>query len=646
MPRSNATRPLLARLQEQHLDALSRSHRGRPRARAAPADLIAELDQLVAAHPLRERLDAAAACRRWRQPAACPKRWAPTSDARRTLADELGIDPSPALQAAHVALLRGEPLIDRRCRVASVDARLSRTRDRADGAAAARAATCGRSSPASSAARRTCAASASCWTRAGWSPWSARAAPARPGWPTSRSAGCRISSATRVWIAELAPVSDPADVPQVGAGGAGAARLDADRRAAAPPAPRDAIAPAGRCAERARVRARARQLRAPDRRGRGPGRRAAGPLPAGCGSSRPAASRSGSTARCSSWCRRSASRPSQPTPAEAMAYPATQLFADRAVAVRPDFVIDEVTVGPVVEIVRRLDGLPLAIELAAARLRSMPVEQIAARLTDRFRLLTGGSRTALPRHRTLLAVVEWSWELLSRGRASPGPPARGLRRRASRWRARPRSARARSCPKTRSRICSRRWSTSRCCSWSRRKGRYRMLETLREFGLERMAAVGEVATIRAAHAQHSRALAERGRPAAAYPRSAHLARRAQRRTRQHRRGACGTWPTTAQAEAALEVAISMNWYWVLMGRHGEAATWTGFALAASGERRPGEPRSSARRWCRSIRPPRCGRVRRRTMARPTWRGQASSTADLDGIDDRRSCIRWSGCCGR
>ena len=96
-----------------------------------------------------------------------------------------------------------------------------------------------------------------------------------------------------------------------------------------------------------------------------------------------------------------------------MSYPATQLFADRAAAVRPSFVVDEATVGAVVEIVRRLDGLPLAIELAAARLRTMPVEQIAARLTDRFRLLTGGSRTALPRHRTLLAVVEWSWELLS-----------------------------------------------------------------------------------------------------------------------------------------------------------------------------------------------------------------------------------------
>ena len=62
---------------------------------------------------------------------------------------------------------------------------------------------------------------------------------------------------------------------------------------------------------------------------------------------------------------------------------------------------------------RALDGMPLAIELAAARLRTMSLDQLAHRLDDRFRLLTGGSRTALPQHRTLRAVVDWSWELLT-----------------------------------------------------------------------------------------------------------------------------------------------------------------------------------------------------------------------------------------
>lgn len=92
---------------------------------------------------------------------------------------------------------------------------------------------------------------------------------------------------------------------------------------------------------------------------------------------------------------------------------AVQLFTDRAVSVRPGFALDESSVAAVAEICRRLDGMPLALELAAAKLRAMSVEQIARRLDDRFRLLTSGSRTALPRQRTLLAVVEWSWDLLS-----------------------------------------------------------------------------------------------------------------------------------------------------------------------------------------------------------------------------------------
>ncbi|WIX81343.1 BTAD domain-containing putative transcriptional regulator [Amycolatopsis carbonis] len=99
-------------------------------------------------------------------------------------------------------------------------------------------------------------------------------------------------------------------------------------------------------------------------------------------------------------------------PGEVGALDSARLFLDRAIAVRPDFRLDESTVDAVTQICRRLDGMPLALELAAARLRSMPVTSIAERLGDRFRLLTSGSRTALPRQRTLRAVVEWSWDLL------------------------------------------------------------------------------------------------------------------------------------------------------------------------------------------------------------------------------------------
>ncbi|MET7620428.1 BTAD domain-containing putative transcriptional regulator [Streptomyces sp. NPDC005408] len=101
-----------------------------------------------------------------------------------------------------------------------------------------------------------------------------------------------------------------------------------------------------------------------------------------------------------------------PEPAEAMEAAAVRLFVDRAAGVRQGFTLDESTLDAILEICRRLDGMPLALELAAAKLRSMGVEQIARRLDDRFRLLASGSRTALPRQRTLLAMVEWSWDLL------------------------------------------------------------------------------------------------------------------------------------------------------------------------------------------------------------------------------------------
>lgn len=89
-----------------------------------------------------------------------------------------------------------------------------------------------------------------------------------------------------------------------------------------------------------------------------------------------------------------------------------QLFLERARGIRPDFVLTEQNAAPIAEIVRRLDGIPLALELAAARLRMLTAEQIAARLNDRFRLLTSGRRTALPRQQTLQALIDWSWNLL------------------------------------------------------------------------------------------------------------------------------------------------------------------------------------------------------------------------------------------
>lgn len=92
---------------------------------------------------------------------------------------------------------------------------------------------------------------------------------------------------------------------------------------------------------------------------------------------------------------------------------AVQLFVERAQAALPSFTLTEQNAAAVAQIARRLDGIPLALELAAARVRVLTAAQIAARLNDRFRLLTGGSRTALPRQQTLRALIDWSWELLT-----------------------------------------------------------------------------------------------------------------------------------------------------------------------------------------------------------------------------------------
>jgi len=100
-------------------------------------------------------------------------------------------------------------------------------------------------------------------------------------------------------------------------------------------------------------------------------------------------------------------------PGEIESSQAVQLLQDRAGAVRKDLATDAHTLSNMARVCRALDGIPLAIELAAARLRTMSLDQLANRLDDRFRLLTGGSRTALRRHRTLRAVVDWSWELLT-----------------------------------------------------------------------------------------------------------------------------------------------------------------------------------------------------------------------------------------
>ena len=100
-------------------------------------------------------------------------------------------------------------------------------------------------------------------------------------------------------------------------------------------------------------------------------------------------------------------------PGQLAAFESVQLFTERALMYRRGFTLDDINAAAVAAVCVRLDGIPLALELAAARLGSLSVSEISSRLDQRFRLLTGGSRTALPRHQTLRALIDWSYDLLN-----------------------------------------------------------------------------------------------------------------------------------------------------------------------------------------------------------------------------------------
>jgi predicted ATPase/DNA-binding SARP family transcriptional activator len=174
--------------------------------------------------------------------------------------------------------------------------------------------------------------------------------------------------------------------------------------------------------------------------------------------------------------------------------PAVRLFAERAAAVRPDFKLDAANLPVVVEICRRLDGLPLAVELAAARMRALDAAQIAARLDDRFSLLAGSDRTAPARHRTLEAVIAWSWDLLS-------DPERALAMRMSVYPGGIGLDRVSDVDALTGLIDK---------SLVERDGeRYRMLETIRSYAGAQLERSGRAAAERAAMARHCLDLAER-----------------------------------------------------------------------------------------------------------------------------------------
>jgi predicted ATPase/DNA-binding SARP family transcriptional activator len=274
--------------------------------------------------------------------------------------------------------------------------------------------------------------------------------------------------------------------------------------------------------------------------------------------------------------------------AEALEVPAVRLFADRAAAASAGFAVDEDTVGDVVEICRRVDGLPLAIELAAARLRTMTLGQLADRLDDRFRLLTGGSRTAMARQRTLRAVVDWSWDLL----ADPE------RRMLSRLAVFPGGATLEAAEA----VCAggpvRDTDVFDLLSALVDKSllqiddaggdgaRYRMLETIREYGLDRAEETGELGDIREAHARHYLALARQADPNLRGPDQVAWQRRLDA---EHANllAALRHLGASGDTYAAYSMVVALLWFWLTSGSsRDEVLAWVEFARGLPGEADP------------------------------------------------------------
>jgi predicted ATPase/DNA-binding SARP family transcriptional activator len=522
-----------------------------------PPTLVAELEQLVAAYPLRERLRGQlmrALSAGGRQAEAL----AVFEEARRTLAEELGADPSAELAGVHLAVLRADPSLTRQAALrrrlpAQLTSFVGRTEEvRRVGKLLAEGRLVTLTGPGGAGKTRLAIEAA------------------------DRQAG-------DVCFVDLVPVGEGADVPLALLGALGlrdAALLappapdrpgslpDATWRLVAALADRRMLLVLDNCEHVVQAAARlARRLLS------------ACPMLRILATSREPLGITGETL----W-------PVPPlplpppgaTPTEALGYPAVRLFADRAAAVRPDFAVDPASAGAVLRICRALDGLPLAIELAAARLRSLPLAEVAGRLDDRFGLLSRGDRTAQPRHQTLRAVVEWSWDLLDDAEQT-------LARRLTVFAgAATREAAERVCGLPAAEVDELLASLadkSLLEAVDDDGRRYRMLDTVRAFCAERLAEAGEWERLRRAHAAHFLDLAQTADPHLRHAEQLGWLRRLDAE-RDDLHAALRRAVDAADTALALRLLAALSWYWWLRGRRGQAAALAGDLLGALG---PGPP---------------------------------------------------------
>jgi non-specific serine/threonine protein kinase len=285
---------------------------------------------------------------------------------------------------------------------------------------------------------------------------------------------------------------------------------------------------------------------------------------------------------------------------ELIQYEAVRLFVERAGAASLPFALTAENAAAVARLCRGLDGIPLALEMAASRVRAMPVAALAERLDDRFRLLADGNRAALPRHRTLRAMLEWSYDLLSE-------PERILLHRlsvfAGGWTLE--AAEAVTCgeapipaqPGTHDEavvdLLTKLVDKSLVVYEDRAgEARYRFLETVRQFAGERLEASGEREALRRRHADYYLALAEAAEPHLTGPEQQTWLERLERE-RDNLRAALGwaaatpvSHPEGDAAEIGLRLAAAVRQFWFVRGDYTEGRGWLARLLGLLGE---GEP---------------------------------------------------------
>jgi predicted ATPase/class 3 adenylate cyclase len=264
-------------------------------------------------------------------------------------------------------------------------------------------------------------------------------------------------------------------------------------------------------------------------------------------------------------------------------YEAVRLFVDRARAIRPDFSLTEENAPAVIEICTRLDGLPLAIELAAARIKLLPPQAMLSRLGNRLKLLTGGARNLPERQRTLRNAIAWSYEMLDEGEKSlfarlavfsGGSSLEGIEEVCD-----PRGDLPVDVLEGISSLLDK--SLLRQEEGQGTEPRLVMLETIREFALEKFDESDDIEVIKRAHADYFLALAEEAEPKLWGPEDAVWLERLEQE-HDNMRAALARALEFEAAELALSLAGALRWFWNMGGYYGEGRSWLEAALAKEG----------------------------------------------------------------